>query len=313
LPPDVVARIQAALKSDKSEKTRSDPKSRPNPSGQDDPIPVLVAPYMVAAVRDRSRAIEEDLLALFWVPGRLMPDGSLQSDPDHLPFVSRALLDPPVGDRKEAPPAIASLNEYDSAIRAMGVDWEEGWNDRINHAEEMFRLVAGVGATEWEADGWQRAKHSIVLPWNKESGPAKFILPLCDAWLKEETLPGTLQTISSSANHQPCEVNAAIKADMMHLGHYGDNALNRKQRDAVRAVRLLKEGQVQAVNGPPGTGKTSLLKTLIADAVVNAAAVDAAPPLILITSTNNQAVKNVSRHLAVPDADGLPWIFPLTF
>ena len=60
----------------------------------------------------------------------------------------------------------------------------------------------------------------------------------------------------------------------MHLGHYGESALNRKQRDAVRALRLLKEGQVQAVNGPPGTGKTSLLKTLVADAVVNAAAYD---------------------------------------
>jgi ABC-type hemin transport system ATPase subunit len=48
----------------------------------------------------------------------------------------------------------------------------------------------------------------------------------------------------------------------MHLGHYGDSALNRKQRDAVRALRLLKEGQVQAVNGPPGTGKTSLLKNV---------------------------------------------------
>jgi AAA domain len=301
LPLDVVS----ALKTGKSEKSRSDPKSLPNPSGQDDPISVLVAPYMVAAVRDRSRAIEEELLALFWVPGQLMPDGSLQSDLAHLPFLSRALLNPPIGDRKETPPAIASWNEYDSAIRAMGVDWAERWNDRIKHAEEMFRLVAGVGATEWEADGWQRAKHSIVLPWNKESGPAKFILPLCDAWLKEETLPGALQTIASSASHQPC-VGAAVKADTMHLGHYGDNALNRKQRDAIRAVRLLKEGQVQAVNGPPGTGKTSLLKTLIADAVVNAAAAGAEPPLILITSTNNTAVKNASRRLAVPDVDGLP-------
>jgi hypothetical protein len=257
LPLDVVS----ALKTGKSEKSRSDPKSRSHPSGQDGPISVLVAPYMVASVRDRSRAIEEELLALFWVPGQLMPDGSLQSDLAHLPFLSRALLDPPIGDRKETPPAVASWNEYDSAIRAMGVDWAERWNDRIKHAEEMFRLVAGVGATEWEADGWQRAKHSIVLPWNKESGPAKFILPLCDAWLKEETLPGTLQTIASSAGRQPC-VDAAVKADTMHLGHYGENALNRKQRDAIHAVRRLKEGQAQTIRllkMPPAASPSRML------------------------------------------------------
>lgn len=314
LPPDVVARIQAALKTGKSEKIRSDPKSRP-PAGQtsaagqplpDAPLPVLVAPYLIASVGDRSRSIKEDPLALFWVPGHLMPDGSLQSDPEHLPFVSRELLDPAISDRKEVPPPIASWNEYDNTIRAMGVDWEEGWNERIKHAKEMFRLVAGVGADEWEADGWQRARNCIVLPWNKASGPAILILPLCDAWLKEEILPGALQTISPSPNHQPCEVDVGTKDDSMHLGHYGDSALNRKQRDAVRAVRLLKEGQVQAVNGPPGTGKTSLLKTLVADAVVNAAADAAEPPLILITSTNNQAVKKASLELAVQDAEGLP-------
>jgi hypothetical protein len=121
----------------------------------DDVVPVLVAPYLVACVRDRSRSIEEDPLALFWVPGQLMPDGSLQSDPDHLPFVSRELLDPAISDRKEVPPPIASWNEYESTIRAMGVDWEEVWNDRIEHAKEMFQLVAGVEADEWEADGCQ--------------------------------------------------------------------------------------------------------------------------------------------------------------
>ena len=95
LPPDVVKHIQTSLKArGKSEKTRtrSDPKSRfgsvDPPAGrgsavgqksQHDPVPVLVAPYLVASVRDRSRSIEEDSLALFWVPGQLMPDGTLQS------------------------------------------------------------------------------------------------------------------------------------------------------------------------------------------------------------------------------------------
>jgi hypothetical protein len=320
LPQDVVERIQACFKTGgKSQKTRSDPKSRmrsvARPAGQTsaggekpqhDPVPILVAPYLVAPVAERLRSMEEELLALFWVPARLMPNGALQPDPDHLPFVPRELLDPPIGDRKELPPPIASWDEYDSIIRAMGVDWEEGWNERLEHAEEMFRSVARVGAVEWGADGWQRAKNPIVSPWDKDSSPAKSILHLCEAWLKKETLPGALQTILSSVDHQPRAVESAIEGKSMHLGHYGDCPINRKQRDAVRAGRLLKEGQVQAINGPPGTGKTSLLKTLIADAVVNAAATGAEPPRILITSTSNQAVRNASHDLTFPDADGLP-------
>jgi hypothetical protein len=321
LPADVVARIQASLKaSGKSKKTRSDPKSRLEkvapPAGQTsaagekpkhDPVPVLVAPYLVVPVKERSRSPEGEALALFWVPARLMPDGILKSDPDHLPFVPRVLLDPPIGERtKRRPTPIASWDEYDCTIREMGVDWQEGWKDRLEHAEAMFRSVARIGAAEWESDGWQRAKNPIIVPWDKDSSPARFILPLCEAWLKRETLPGALTTILSPADHDPCAVEPAIEGDSMHLGHYGDCPINRNQRDAVRAVRLLKEGQVQAVNGPPGTGKTTLLKTLIADAVVNAAAAGAEPPRILITSTNNQAVKNAARDLTVPDADGLP-------
>jgi hypothetical protein len=216
LPQDVVKRIQAYFKtSGKSHKTRSDPKSRmrsvAGPAGQTsaggekppcDPVPILVAPYLVAPVKERLRSMEEEPLALFWIPALLMPNGALQPDPDHLPFVPRVLLDPPIGDRKELPPPIASWDEYDSIIRAMGVDWEEGWNERLEHAEEMFRSIARVRAAEWEADGWQRAKNPIVSPWDKDSGPAKSILPLCEAWLKKETLPGALQTILSSDSNK---------------------------------------------------------------------------------------------------------------
>jgi len=321
MPPDVVARIQASIKtSGKSKETRSDPKSRLGsvapPAGQtsaagekpqDDPVPVLIAPYVIVPVKERSRSPEEEALALFWVPGRLMPDGALHSDPEHLPFVPRVLLDPPIGERMERRPTpIASWDEYDCTIREMGVDWEQGWKDRLKHAEEMFQSVARVGAAEWESDGWQRAKNPIIVPWDKDSSPARFILPLCKAWLKKETLPGALPTILSPVDHESCAVESAIEGDSMHLGHCGDCPINRHQRDAVRAVRLLKQGQVQAVNGPRGTGKTSLLKTLIADTVVNAAWAGAEPPRILITSTNNQAVINASHDLTVPDADGLP-------
>ncbi|MBV9644163.1 MAG: AAA family ATPase [Verrucomicrobia bacterium] len=319
LAPDVVARIQASLKAGgKSEKTNS---SKPNSSiGSSDPragqtsaagetphpnpLPVLVAPYLVVPV---NRVKKDQPHVLFWVPARLMPDGALQAHPDQLPFVPRVLLDPPVTEHNgRRPTPIASWDEYDCATRAMGVDWQEGWSERLERAEEMFRSVAGVGASEWKCEGWQRVINPIVVPWDKDSGPAGCILPLCEAWLKKETLPGALLGILSPAEHGPGTVESAIEGDVMHLGHYGDHPLNRNQRDAVRAIRLLEEGRVQAVNGPPGTGKTSLLKTLIADAVVNAAAAGDPAPCIVIASTNNDAVINAAGELKIADADGLP-------
>lgn len=53
------------------------------------------------------------------------------------------------------------------------------------------------------------------------------------------------------------------------------------------------EGDVLAVNGPPGTGKTALLQTIVADMYVKAALEENDAPVIVAISTNNQAVTNI--------------------
>jgi hypothetical protein len=165
-----------------------------------------------------------------------MPDGKLHPDPDHLPFVPRVLLDPSIGDRAERwPTPIASLNEYDRTIRKMDVDRQEGWQARLQHAKEMFEEVAGIAINEWSHKGWQREK-PVVVPWERHPDSAKRILPLCEAWLQAETLPGALTAILKPAD-KPSRIGPAIEADQRHLGHCGDS-LNSEQRDAVRAVRL---------------------------------------------------------------------------
>ena len=70
--------------------------------------------------------------------------------------------------------------------------------------------------------------------------------------------------------------------------------LAQSQRLAVRRHGMLPEGEVLAVSGPPGTGKTTLLQSIVADLLVHRA-LDAQPkpPRIVGTSTNNQAVTNI--------------------
>lgn len=288
---------------------------------QRDPVRVLVAPYLLTAVTLPSRARQANAIPPFWVPALVMPNGELQPDPEHLPFVPRALLDPPIGNRLEHwPTPIASWNEYDRRIRDMLADRQEGWTARLQHAEDMFHKVAEITVAEWlqslPQNCWQR-ESPVIVPWANQDRSARMILPVCEEWLEKDFLPGTILRVLSPPAERPTASESLIVADQWHLGHFGERPLNQKQRDAVRAVRLLKEGQVQAVNGPPGTGKTSLIKTLIADEVVNAAVAGAEPPCIIVTSTNNRAIRNVLEGLTLPDEDGLPderkrWLPKLT-
>lgn len=58
-------------------------------------------------------------------------------------------------------------------------------------------------------------------------------------------------------------------------------------------------GRVLAVNGPPGSGKTSMLKAVIAHYVVKAALLKEPCPIIVASGATNQSVKNVTS--AFPD------------
>lgn len=73
--------------------------------------------------------------------------------------------------------------------------------------------------------------------------------------------------------------------------------LDPAQRDAILALQMLDDGQVLAVNGPPGTGKTSLLRAVIASTWIAPLLRETEDlpeaPLILASAATNQAVTNI--------------------
>lgn len=83
-----------------------------------------------------------------------------------------------------------------------------------------------------------------------------------------------------------------------HIDEYETGArslfpLDPTQRDAVRAILSLEPGEMQAVNGPPGSGKTSMLRAVVASRWVAAAHQNAACPIIVACGSTNQSVTNV--------------------
>src|SRR5690606_35027756 len=74
--------------------------------------------------------------------------------------------------------------------------------------------------------------------------------------------------------------------------------LSISQRKSLYHYHTLHRGDVLAVNGPPGTGKTTLLQSVVASEVVNSAVRGEAPAVILACSSNNQAVTNIIDSFA---------------
>lgn len=73
----------------------------------------------------------------------------------------------------------------------------------------------------------------------------------------------------------------------------GEYPLSASQREAINHFNSMNDGEILAVNGPPGTGKTTLLQTIVADMYVKRAMKKEKAPLIVASSTNNQAVTNI--------------------
>lgn len=77
-----------------------------------------------------------------------------------------------------------------------------------------------------------------------------------------------------------------------------ENPLTASQRRAVHAHLAGAEGDVTAVSGPPGTGKTTMLQTVVASLLTRHALEGADAPVIVGASTNNQAVQNIITSFA---------------
>ncbi|WP_166416948.1 AAA domain-containing protein [Cochlodiniinecator piscidefendens] len=129
---------------------------------------------------------------------------------------------------------------------------------------------------------------------DKPGGAIAQVIKLYDALLGENTNMPLLENLAGSPSPTK-ELSLKTEADFINrLGHASDEfPLADQQRQVLSYLSTGKSGDVLAVNGPPGTGKTTMLLSAIADAWVRAALDESTPPVIVAASTNNQAVTNI--------------------
>lgn len=168
------------------------------------------------------------------------------------------------------------------------------WQDFISHCSLLYRDVCAEVDKKETQDFYELADYSWIAAVKTVAGASDKILELYDSIvsIKPDIPLFNSYATTINSNYKPC-IDYADSVSI-RLGHSSDEyALADAQRDALTHSLAINDGEILAVNGPPGTGKTSYLLSVVASLWVKAALDGSKPPVIVAASTNNQAVTNV--------------------
>jgi hypothetical protein len=260
-----------------------------------DEVPVLIAPFRVSPVPEYI-AISglKGIFYPFWIRAVLSKNGRLKPDEDTFPYIPRDYLEPQVN--QEVNYIFSDVDRVDQAF-AHPFNGDGGWEAYLKYIMEAFEVIAEQPAGNYLPDDFAVTIEATIVVNDTLTGPADGIIGLYDYIIKQGKIPATLSVLAerrevslkSLLNEQAFE-----KASAAHLGQMAyEFPLSKSQRTSLYHYTTLGHGDVLAINGPPGTGKTTLLQSVVATEVVRSAIAGGAPAVILACSANNQAVTNI--------------------
>lgn len=257
----------------------------------------------------------KNFLFPLYLPCEADRDGLLTPRENAYPVIPRDLLEP-----QEATVAGITIGDTATLDQAVEKNLQQGapvsWTDYLESGTRILRAVAPELEAVLAAQGYRplenallvgacpvdAARHIASLYAALLSGSHTSELPLLEAFCRAE-----------GAGRHPAPPEHSFTARLGYPNR--EHSLADNQRLAAACVLRLREGEILAVNGPPGTGKTAALLSFIATETVRAVLEGAEhPPLIVAASTNNQAVTNILDDFArIPADEGLycrwiPWV-----
>lgn len=252
----------------------------------------------------------KNAISLINLPTLLCPtSGRLEPDPDSSLFIDRNILEPlgsaGESDDNSSKLVVGNIDDVDTFLEQHHDDKITDWASYIsfasclyahithtsNDAENITVDIEGHVLSPYATIVYNDAVDGVIFRLSQFYNSLK-----SDAKRKKNALGPLLTTLinppTNPKRHDSIE-HAALS--ILHTGSMTNQFPNTEgQRIAIHHTLAGKAGDMIAVNGPPGTGKTTLLQGVVASYWVNAALTkNGRPPLIVASSTNNQAVTNI--------------------
>jgi hypothetical protein len=242
---------------------------------------------------------DTDLVGVLFLPATLTRDGQLKPpEKAALPWIPREYLEP----MTEPVLSIGKMSDYDNYLMNSRDKWDqiETWEEFLEYGKELFETVSGNPFDDHSIDETNRLSLCFAdkcYLFLDDSVNATFhILNLYKYLLENQPDSPLYNKFMEEAFEELCPLvpRNSTPLSTQHLGQMnGQFPLSPSQRESLHHLCALHTGEILAINGPPGTGKTTLVQSIVANQLVRCALSEDDAPVILVSSTNNQAVTNV--------------------
>lgn len=255
---------------------------------------VLVAPFYISQSMNRFYP--------FWIPLCIDNYGKLYvPENESLPWFQRSMLEPNIMSNNNYP-FVADVSDVSNKLNRFNFNWEN-FESYWASCEGFFREVVGANYAHFKISDFDVVNEPCILS-GQDSIVAVHVLHVYKALKKTFKYPKLLgELLNNQFRIQENLPN--VDTLFSTFGHYGQYSnkfpLSYSQRQSILTF-IGEENSfstnVLAVNGPPGTGKTTLLQSVIANEMVVGALKKQAPKRLIACSANNQAITNILESFA---------------
>lgn len=260
---------------------------------------IIISPFHLEPITDNAK-LKLKVIHPFWIKARINSAGQLSAPKELFPIIVRNYLDPIADVKNDF--IFSSIDTVTIAkdIEQPQADSEDetiGWDVYWDYINSIFTEITHTKLYDYRAEGYTTQYKLTYFATSSKIATAKSILFLYNNLLNETGELPLLSKIINPFNRERIDAvtnEGFLNYNHLHLGQMSNEfPLSISQRKTLLSYLTAEESAITAVNGPPGTGKTTLLQSIVATEVVKATINGEDAPIILACSSNNQAVTNI--------------------
>lgn len=274
-------------------------------------INIFISPFFISRQVERGKRVNTQRTFPYWIPAKLTSNGLLlPPESQSLPWILRTSLEPILLGKNEIP-TIGHVNEVTQELNIFNFEYNT-WAEYWDSCEKFFERLTKYDFNSYVLDDAIVTQNPCLIA-GKSNTITSHILNIYTDLKTRKKYPNLIREVLSNQWRTQLDIMPSEKLFLTN-GHYGQYnnkfPLSFSQRQSLLSFVLEQEtnpNNVLAVNGPPGTGKTTLIQSIIANEMVVAAIKGEEPVKVVASSANNQAITNILESFK--NSDGLErWI-----